>query len=658
MFSNTKSENVRLTQKGSFQFLLIEIGPLSLVITSLWIKLIYFSLSLRYVWWASVEPLEQWIKTHANIFSATMSSLFLLFALIALFPRIWRYLILLTIDLFITTIIVADMIYLGFYGDVISMSSLLNAHMLPSVLSSIIELLRPFYAIFYIDIIVGFILFPFYAFLSQSIYHMDSTYKLRLCVVLLLSGLILSIPTARLIIKDKNGMTSYTTVQREICAVIGLLPYHFFDAVNHLANVRNTIGNNELQIIRKFYKNHHNKQIPRSKLFGIAREKNVIVIIAESLQSFPIGLVINGQPVTPRLSEFIKESMYFVNFYDQTHLGTTADAEFISFQSLYPLAAGVVASNYKDNRFYGLPAILSKNGYETLSMVAEPGDFWHMNKMHQQLGFRHSYFGDKYDIVELIGEWLSDREFFIQSVPILEAQNEPFMAYLLSSSNHYPFNIPDKYRKLNLGNLEGTILGDYLHSVHYFDQAFGEFIDKLKVSGLLNRSIVVLYGDHKSFIGNSQKLANLVGLRELNYHDYLVLRKKIPFIIRLPYGENSGILDVNGGHIDIAPTILSLLGIDDDSSVMLGRDLSQGKNSIVVFRDLSFVDGTKFFINRFGPISNSECFNIETGKPFDCKSLDMKRSEALEQLEISDLIIRYNLIPILRSHDSSTTYND
>src|SRR3989304_7849868 len=127
MFSNTKSENVRLTQKGSFQFLLIEIGPLSLVITSLWIKLIYFSLSLRYVWWASVEPLEQWIKTHANIFSATMSSLFLLFALIALFPRIWRYLILLTIDLFITTIIVADMIYLGFYGDVISMSSLLNA---------------------------------------------------------------------------------------------------------------------------------------------------------------------------------------------------------------------------------------------------------------------------------------------------------------------------------------------------------------------------------------------------------------------------------------------------------------------------------------------------------------------------------------------------
>lgn len=648
--SNIKSDHVRLTQERSFKFWLIEIGPLTLVIVSLWIKLIYFSLSLRSVWWASVEPLDLWIKSHTNIFSATLASLLLLFGLLTLLPRIWRYVILLVFDLLLTTLIVADMIHLDFYGDVISMSSLLNTLMLPSVLSSIIELLRPFYAVYYIDIMVGFMFFPFYAILSQRINHTDYLNKLRVCVLVILSGLILSIPTIRLIIKDKNGMTSYTTVQREICAVIGLLPYHFFDAINHLASSRKDIGNNELQNIRKFLDNNRKKHSSQSKLFGIASGKNVVVIVAESLQSFPIGLVINGQPVTPRLSEFIEESLYFTNFYDQTYLGTTADAEFISFQSLYPLSAGVVANKYHGNRFYGLPAILSKNGYITLSMVAEPGGFWKMNRMHPQLGFERSYFEDNYEIVERIGQWLSDREFFIQSVPLLKSQNEPFMAYLLSSSNHYPFKLPDKFRKLNLRDFEGTILGDYLHSVHYFDQAFGQFIDQLKATGLLNRSIVVLYSDHKSFIGNSQELAALLGLPKLNHNDYLVLRKKIPFIIRLPYGEKAGIRNVNGGHIDIAPTLLSLLGISDDNSVMLGKDLTQGKNSLVVFRDLSFVDGTNFLINRFGLISNSKCFNIETGKSINCKPLEMKRSEGLKQLEISDMIIKNDLIPKLRSH--------
>jgi lipoteichoic acid synthase len=66
------------------------------------------------------------------------------------------------------------------------------------------------------------------------------------------------------------------------------------------------------------------------------------------------------------------------------------------------------------------------------------------------------------------------------------------MAFLLSASNHHPYRLPAKHRRLHLGALDGTLLGDYLHSVHYFDAAFGEFVTRLRHTGLLDASVIVL----------------------------------------------------------------------------------------------------------------------------------------------------------------------
>jgi phosphoglycerol transferase MdoB-like AlkP superfamily enzyme len=62
------------------------------------------------------------------------------------------------------------------------------------------------------------------------------------------------------------------------------------------------------------------RQHQPSALSGVACGRNVIVMSAESLQAFPIGLELMGQAVTPNLSAFARESLHFVNIYDQTHL--------------------------------------------------------------------------------------------------------------------------------------------------------------------------------------------------------------------------------------------------------------------------------------------------------------------------------------------------
>lgn len=44
--------------------------------------------------------------------------------------------------------------------------------------------------------------------------------------------------------------------------------------------------------------------------------------------------------------------------------------------------------------------------------------------------------------------------------------------------------------------MKGTIVGDYLNSVRYADEALEGFFDELKEEGLYENSIICIYGDH------------------------------------------------------------------------------------------------------------------------------------------------------------------
>ena len=628
-----------------FHLWLVEIGPLVGVIISLWVKMAAFNLSLRSIWAQPEELIGQWIQAYPQVFGATLASLLLLLGPLLLIRRRSRFFVLLSMDLLLTSLVVADLVHVDYYGDVISVLNLLNVPMLPWIRSSIFFLLKPIHAVFYLDILIALFVVPHYLRACRRIPEVNSSRLRIVCVGLLGFGVLLAVPTIRVVWQDNNGVFAYANLQRETCMVIGLLPYHVTDAV--LSWRRDSITDAERYRVRRFLDDKRKQSYSPPELFGKARGRNLILISAESLQVFPIGLEFRGQPLMPKLSAFAKESLYFVNFYDQTYLGTTADGEFTSLQSLHPLPVGVVATNYPANQYHGLPAILSVHGYATLSAVGAPGGFWNQNQTHPRLGFQRSHFEDSYKVQERIGSWMADREFFSQTIPFLRGQTEPFMAFLLSSSNHHPWELPDKYRVLRLGELEGTLLGNYLQSVHYFDSAFGEFIDRLRESGILDKSVIALYGDHQAFLGKLPELARLLGFAGDSEYGHLLVRKKVPLIVRLPHGEGRGVRRVTGGHLDIAPTLLSLLGIVDENKVMLGEDLTRGKDSLVVFRDGSFVDGTHFFLNRFGAISNSICYELETSRTIDCTFLEEQRRKALTHMEISDLIVRNDLIPAL-----------
>lgn len=626
---------------------LLVAAPVILVTACLWVKLVHVSLSLRETWWAPEESLVEWIADHPDIFTATLASVLAILAPVVLLPRRTRVLALLILHLLVTTLALADRVHAHFFGNLVPMTRLWHAGQLRWVASSVLEQLSWTDGFYYLDLLLVGLFLPWYVEAERDLPRTSFLSRLRSCTVLVLGAFVLAGPTAVRWARDANGASALVNLQRDSCTSIGLLPCHVADVASRAARRRPGAREDDLSRARHFLEKRHGTSRP-SELSGIAAGRNVILIIAESLQVFPIDLVVGGQPICPRLSALSRESLNFVNFYDQTHLGTTADGEFSSLQSLHPLPDAVVAWEYPHHHYFGLPAVLAAQGYATLSASAVDAGFWNRSVMHPRLGFQRSLFEDSYRVSERVGMWLGDREFLEQTVPRLQAQPEPFFAYLLTATNHHPFALPVKYRHLKLGTLEGTYLGDYLHSVNYFDGALGAFLDRLDRVGLLARSVIVLYGDHQGFLGYPPELARMLALPERSEFASFRFGKRLPLLIRLPGAARAGVRTPPGGHLDVPPTVLGLLGIQDERGVMLGRDLTGG-SSFVVFRDGSFADSQHYFINRFGPISKASCYEVETGGKLDCSRLEGGLREALEELRVSDSIIRGDLIPALRA---------
>ena len=590
----------------------LELGPLTWVIVAVSLKTLYLSASLQTP--RFVPGSIDLLLGHPAAVSASLASIILLVSFLPLLPRIARYTALLTLNLLLTLLVGADLMNSSYFGDVFSVSTLSKVQMAPAVLSSLAEVSESISAVLLLDVLVGAALLPYYVRGCRSFPPFERRFSKRLCIGLLVAGLLLALPALRVASQDENGIFAYANIQHEVVAQIGWLPYHVADVVRYLNfRDRRIQGSDRKKILRFFASRSKNRGAP-SDLFGVAKGQNLILISAESLQSFPIGLNFNGQEIAPRLSAFTEESLQFVNFHDQTHHGTSADGEFTSLQSLHPLGVGIVSLYYDQNRYYGLPAILSEHGYKTLSTCGVPEWVWHMDQMHPRLGFQESFFDDRFPTAKRIDVWVTDSELFSYIAPVLEVQKQPFMAYLDTSSSHYPFRLPKEYHALKLGELEGTVVGNYLQAVRLFDQSFGELLDRLKESGLLDRSIVAVFGDHQAFLYKYPELTSLLGFPEESEYHRLLVRKKVPFLVRLPHGKGAGVRKVAGGHLDISPTLLSLLGIKRGARMMLGTDLTSAGESLVIFRDGSFTNGEFYFVNHLGTIANCDCYSAATGE--------------------------------------------
>ena len=368
---------------------------------------------------------------------------------------------------------------------------------------------------------------------------------------------------------------------------------------------------------------------------GVFEGRNVIVIHAESLQGIALNRTFNGVEVTPNLNRLIKEGLYFNNFYSQVSVGTSSDTELTYNTSLMPTQTGTAFVSYFDRTYISTPKLLKEKGYYTFSMHANNADFWNRRAMHESLGYDKFYSKETYDLEdkEIIGLGLADKEFFAQSVEKIKKISEDhdkYYGYIITLTNHTPFSDTDKYgefsvtMKTTITNedgtteeieapyLEGTKLGNYFKSVHYADAALGEFFEEMDEAGLLENTVVVIFGDHDArlpkndyiLMNNYDPFTDSVKdtldptYQEYDSFDY-ELDRKVPLIIWTKDGEVSGEVDYTMGMYDVMPTLGNMLGFYNKYA--LGHDIFEIKDdNIVVFPNGNWVTDKMYYNSQKG----------------------------------------------------------
>lgn len=365
----------------------------------------------------------------------------------------------------------------------------------------------------------------------------------------------------------------------------------------------------------------------------IFKGKNVIVIHAESMMTNVMDMEFNGQKVAPNLSKIASEGMYFSNFHSQVSVGTSSDSELTFNTSLLPTKSGTAFVSYSDRTYITTPKLLKEQGYYTFSMHANNADFWNRRNMYNSIGYDRFYSKVDYKIEKenIIGLGLSDKEFFSQSVNKLkkiDEKHEKWYGLFIMLSNHTPFSSVDKYGEFPVDiketvttedgkveekvypYMEGTKVGNYLKSYHYADSALGEFIAKLDQEGLLENTVVIIYGDHDArlpkkdynrMFNYDKENDDTLDDEDPNYKEYdsyqYELGRKVPFIIWTKDMKNTKLnmkIDNVMGMYDVMPTIGNMFGFYNKYA--LGHDIFNiGTNNIVVFPNGNWVTNKMYY---------------------------------------------------------------
>ena len=449
----------------------------------------------------------------------------------------------------------------------------------------------------------------------------------------------------------------------------GVYVYQLDDFVQSLKPTFNNIFGHDkaLREVKEYYEENRTVQSVND-YSGIFKGKNVITIHAESLQAFTIGLSFNGQEVTPNLNKLVSKGMYFNNFYAQVGVGTSSDSEFTYATSLLPANNGTVFVNYFNNKYATIQKMMHDEGYYVFSMHGNVGDFWNRDTMHINMGYDKFYSRSSFVIDEEYGLGLSDESFFRQVVPMIKdistSLNKPYYGTLITLTNHTPWRDTELFSDYDLtmtteidgeevvrDYLEGTMMGNYIKSVNYMDKAIGQFISDMNDEGLLDNTVIVIYGDHDARLGKKQfnymynydpvndrlLTEDDPGYKEFNDYGY-ELSKKVPYIIWTKDMDKGMEIDTPMGMIDASVTLGNMLGVYNKYA--LGKDIMNISKSdgIVVFKDGSYITDKVYYSAK-----NGEVYAISNGVISD--DYLKKNSEYADRIiSVSYDIITYDLL--------------
>ncbi|MEP7052712.1 MAG: LTA synthase family protein [Pseudomonadota bacterium] len=414
----------------------------------------------------------------------------------------------------------------------------------------------------------------------------------------------------------------------------GIVVAHIKEVSRSIRDARehSTITTAELAKVRRYHAARATETTTDPE-FGIARGTNLLILQVEAMQKWVIGAHIRGQELTPFLNRLQGRALFFDRLYDETGDSSTSDCEYMVLNSQFPIPQGSVAFRRDENHFVTLLHAFKEAGYTTFAGHAYAAGMWNRAVLYPKYGFDQTAFRDELGDGPKLGWGIGDKLFFRRVVPRIEKLQTPFVSLLITLTSHGPYQyVPVAERKLNVGSIETSDLGGYLHSMRYNDEAIEQLFGQLQQDGLLENTTVVIYGDHDSRMKFPQYLEAETDLtpevqRRLAVRDYTT--KQIPLFVVLPARLSTGgrVVHSLGGQVDIGATIVHLFGLTRPGS-FIGQSLLPERAGHASRIDGSGVDGTDIYIAPGGGRCESYPDFNRLGRA-DCDALSRKTQEEL-----------------------------
>ncbi|MEW5873713.1 MAG: sulfatase-like hydrolase/transferase [Candidatus Zixiibacteriota bacterium] len=280
--------------------------------------------------------------------------------------------------------------------------------------------------------------------------------------------------------------------------------------------------------------------------------QSVILIIMESFGASHIGALDNqtGHHLSPAFDSLAQDGVLFTRCYSN---GMHTYTGIISTLFGIPTLPGksIMKRVVRDDHLHGLPSILRDHGYRTLFFTTHDPHFDNMQ------GFLLAH-----DIERIVSVFDYDPDLKMSTLGVADhvmferAEKElaqvsprPFFAALLTSSNHGPWVVPD----VPFGPLPDSVAdAARLNAFRYSDWALGRFIRSIRSNPGLANTLIVVTAD------NGLPVDPKTDLDPSQFH--------IPLLLLAPNRpEIAGTRnDQLAGQIDILPTVLGLIGLEDE----------------------------------------------------------------------------------------------
>lgn len=292
----------------------------------------------------------------------------------------------------------------------------------------------------------------------------------------------------------------------------------------------------------------HSQAVP----IRAGRPKNLVVIVEESLGARYVG-ALGGLDLTPNLDALSREGWWFERLYAT---GTRSARGLEAIVSGFPPspARAVLDLPRAQGGFFTLAALLRRRGYRATFVYGGEGHFDNMQGFFLANGFHAAIDGGDYEDPVFEGSWgVSDEDLLERVHQELLASEGPAFVLAFSVSNHSPWEFP----RGRVTPYEEP-LATRNNSVQYADWALGDFFRKARGAPYWADTLFLVVADHDSRVYGHE----LVPVEHFHIPGVILGADVAP--------RSDPRL---ASQIDLAPTLLSLLGIDAVHP-MIGRDLT------------------------------------------------------------------------------------